>query len=233
MLRVHPLLRTPDPGQLGAGLAALGLTRAASSDGRLVLNAGGGRITVCPPGPSGGSTTLEFEVGDLDVFAERTRASGTAADVVNDPDGVAKVRVSAPRLTFHAWLGERQLPAGPDPALTVVTIWRTPDAAGAAEVLANIGARVRAGTPVAGAVDFLAKNGGVVAVREGPLQEFEVAFEYAGDLAVLTGRLSATGFTGRITGTDGDRHLVMERGPGLPLRVAERPTDDGGVEAWR
>ncbi|NOJ61945.1 MULTISPECIES: VOC family protein [unclassified Arthrobacter] len=230
MLRVHPLLHTPDPGQLGAGLVALGLAPASQVGGRLVLDAGGGRITLCPSGPGGEPVTLEFEVGDLNVFAQRTRASGTPAEVVNDPDGVAKVQVSAPSLSFHAGLGERQLPAGPDPALTVVTIWRTPDTAGAAEVLGNIGARVRAGTPAAGAVDFLAKNGGVVAVRQGPRQGFEVVFEYAGDLAVLGERVAAADVTGRVTG--GDRQLTVELGAGQQVRVVERPMDDHGVEAW-
>lgn len=233
MLRVHPLLHTPDPEQLGAGLAALGLTRTAYGDGRVVLDAGGGRMTVCPSGPGGESATLEFEVGDLGVFAERTRASGTAAEVVNDPDGVTRVQVSTPRLTFHAGLGERQLPAGPDPALTVVALWHTPDTAGAAEVLANIGARVRAGSADFGAVDFLAKNGGVVAVRQGPRQEFEVALEYAGDLAVLGERVAAAGLTGRVTGPDGDRRLTIECGAGRPVRVGERPTDGLDVGAWR
>ncbi len=238
MLRVHPLLHTPDPGQLGTVLVALGLAPAAQENGWMVLDAGGGRITLCPSGSGGESTTLGFEVGDLGVFAQRTRASGTAAEVANDPDGVPRVQVSAPPLTFHAGLGERQLPTGPDPALTVVTIWRTPDTAGAAEVLANMGARVRAATPDAGdasklpghgPMDFLAKNGGVVAVRRAPREEFEVGFEYAGDLTVLGERLVAAGFASRVT--IADRHLTVDLGAGRPVRIAKQPEVDPGREA--
>lgn len=182
MLRVRPVLHTPAVAEVAELLADLGLPRVKDDGGRTVFNAGHGKLEVLHTGGEAW-VELRFELRDAAVFVQRTLADGTHAEL-RGPDAV----VRAPDgFTFTASPVED--PALPDPAalFAIEVIWRSPDPAAAAQVLANIGAKSDSGE------HFRAKNGGFLATAEGEVNAAELCLPYRGDLRALAGPIGSAG----------------------------------------
>lgn len=228
MLRVRPVHYTSRPEQWGRLLRALGLVPTGQvGDGqgqdrqeydRQEFDAGSGRLAVhrVPAGAAeDGSTEFAVEVGDVAEFARRTNESGaanggTTAELIDSPAGRACRVTGADGFNFLAEpAAHRSTSPHADPGLAVTLAWLSPDPAGAARDLANIGARPRAGTA---APSFAAKNGGVIEVGTGPAAAAgPFGFEYDGALPALLGRLTTAGFAARIDTSAAGQVLVVGR----------------------
>ena len=147
-----------------------------------------------------GRTDFGVEVGDLAEFARRTNAAsvedGTApAELLQAEHGETCRITGEDGFGFFADKAAHATQSvDADPALAVVEVWFTPDAAAAAQTLRNIGARLRPSPDDDETADFTAKNGGVLMVRPGSgTARAGLGFEYAGDLSALRDRLIAAG----------------------------------------
>ncbi|EMY33173.1 hypothetical protein D477_016275 [Arthrobacter crystallopoietes BAB-32] len=195
MLRVRPVHYTSHPQEFKRLLTALGMAVTADYGTWIELDAGHGRLALhaMPAASTGDATTaLGFEARDLETFRQRTEDAGSHA-VPFSADHGANVKVIPPDgLEFVVdRANESAHEHDADQALAVVAVWLTPDVAGAAKVLADMGARERSRTE--DAADFTAKNGGVVHVRHAREPDADLAFEYDGDLQVLHGKLAGAG----------------------------------------
>ena len=203
MLRVRPIHYTSRLVQWERLLAALGLVKTLDDGGWLEFDAGSGRLALhhAPAGAGeDGTTYFGVEVGDLEEFARRTNLaaaeSGNAPAELIDADHGDSCRVTGG--DGFSFLADRAAHsargADADPALAVVEVWFTPDAAAAAQTLRNIGARFRPVADNEEGADFTAKNGGVLMVRtgSGPARA-GLGFEYDGDLGALRDRLTSAG----------------------------------------
>jgi hypothetical protein len=209
MLRVRPLHFTSAIESWDRLLTTLGLVLTEGDGGFRVFDAGSGRLALheVPHGAEeDGTTAFAVEVGDLAEFARRTNLSaedeGTSpAEIITADHGEA-CRITAPDgFTFLADHAAHMAQcADADPALAVVGVWFTEDAAAAARTLQHIGARPRPVPDADETVDFTAKNGGVLLVRPaaGPPRP-GLGFEYDGGLEPLRVRLAAAGFEATIT----------------------------------
>jgi hypothetical protein len=209
MLRVRPLHFTSAIESWDRLLTTLGLVLTEGDGGFRVFDAGSGRLALheVPHGAEeDGTTAFAVEVGDLAEFARRTNLSaedeGTSpAEIIKADHGEA-CRITAPDgFTFLADPAAHMAQcADADPALAVVGVWFTEDAAAAARTLQHIGARPRPVPDADETVDFTAKNGGVLLVRPaaGPPRP-GLGFEYDGGLEPLRVRLAAAGFEATIT----------------------------------
>jgi hypothetical protein len=167
------------------------------------FDAGSGRLAL-HHAPSGtdddGATSFGVEVGDLEEFARRTNLAGaetgtTPAELVPADYGDSCRITGGDGFSFMAdKAGHGSVCADADPALAVVSVWFTGDAAAAADTLRSIGARFRPVPDDDETADFTAKNGGVLMVRPGtgPARS-GFGFEYDGDLEALRDRLTAAG----------------------------------------
>ena len=210
MLRVRPIVFTPNFGAYSELFAALGLELVEDAAGWRVFAADSGRVAVCAADKP--SVSFSFEVGSVEEFARRTVEAGTDAVVVDTADGrAAKVTTPGGRsfLAYEAPL--RQAPP-PREGLAVLPIWYTTDASAASRVFRDIGAKERLSSAARSRIDFTAKNGGLITVQEADRDGAEMAFECAGDVATLQERVSLSS-------------ALVEESYGRSLRL---PSPDGG-----
>ena len=203
MLRVRPIHFTSRPDQWERLLTDLGMIRTVNEGPWQEYDAGSGRLalhTAESGSAEDGTTAFGVEVGDLAEFARRTNAASvedgnTPAELV-DADHGASCRITGE--DGFSFLADKAAHgaqcADADPALAVVGVWFTPDAAAAAQTLRNMGARLRPVPDDDETADFTAKNGGVLMVRPGSGDARSgLGFEYTGDLSALRDRLAAAG----------------------------------------
>lgn len=249
MLRVRPIHYTSRMDQWEGLLSALGMVRTVDDGDWQEFDAGSGRLALhrVPAGAAGadagdgagagmvldGKTDFGVEVGDLAEFARRTNAAaedGTApAALVSARHGDTCRITGADGFGFFADKAAHGAQcADADPALAVVEVWFTPDAAAAAQTLRNMGARLRPAPDDDETADFTAKNGGVLMVRPASgAARTGLGFEYTGDLAGLRDRLAAAGH----------RVSLTEEAFGRTLHVAnpdaaDLPENPHGAMLW-
>ncbi|WP_104167056.1 VOC family protein [Arthrobacter sp. SX1312] len=233
MLRVRPLVHTPDLPGAASFLRTLGLAPAqhpVPTASCAVFDAGSGRVALhaCTPGSEeDGTVTLAFDVSDVREFARRTAEAGTAVGLSDEGHGLA-ARVTAPDgLSFLAGVGPRETGAPPSP-LAVLALWHTPDVGPAAKVLGDIGGKPRTSSDAGTWHDFRAKNGGLVAVSAGPRTAVDLAFEYDGDVRGILAGLAAGGPEAVVVeGADG-RSLRVRAPWGAEVRITEWQRDSSG-----
>ncbi|GAB3536561.1 hypothetical protein GCM10027403_17650 [Arthrobacter tecti] len=215
MLRVRPIIFTPNHDGFGKLFTALGLELVEDADGWQVFEAGSGRVALHIADQP--SIQLNFEVGSVSEFARRTAQAGTDAVVVYTNDGPA-AQVTAPNgrvfLAYETLTGEQPAATG----LTVMPIWYTPDTAAAEKVFTDIGAKKRRSSDAGAWLDFTAKNGGLLAVHAADDDGAELAFEFAGNVEVIQQRLRSGGVPA----------TLIDESYGRSLRL---PNPDGG-EIW-
>jgi hypothetical protein len=218
MLRVRPIHYTSRMDQWEGLLSALGMVRTGDDGDWQEFDAGSGRLALhrVAAGAAGadagagagagagmvldGKTDFGVEVGDLAEFARRTNLAG-AEDGTTPAELVSARHGDTCRITGEDGFGffadkaaHGAQCADADPALAVVEVWFTPDAASAAQTLRNMGARLRPAPDDDETADFTAKNGGVLMVRPASgAARTGLGFEYTGDLAGLRDRLAAAG----------------------------------------
>ena len=214
MLRVRPIHYTSRMDQWEGLLSALGMVRTVDDGDWQEFDAGSGRLALhrVAAGAAGadagagagivldGKTDFGVEVGDLAEFARRTNLAG-AEDGTTPAELVSARHGDTCRITGEdgfGFLADKAAHgaqcADADPALAVVEVWFTPDAAAAAQTLRNMGARLRPAPDDDETADFTAKNGGVLMVRPASgAARTGLGFEYTGDLAGLRDRLAAAG----------------------------------------
>ncbi len=246
MLRVRPIHHTSRPDEWEHLLTALGMVRTIDDGDWREFQAGSGRLALhrVPSGNHGGTapegdvpdgwTDFGVEVGDLAEFARRTNAAGVE-DGSSPAELVTAGRGETCRITGedgYGFFADKAAPGAPDadadPALAVVGVWFTPDAAAAAQTLRNMGARLRPSPDDDETADFTAKNGGILMVRPASTARAGFGFEYTGDLSAMRDRLAAAGH----------RVSTTEEAYGRSLHVASPdatglPTDaTAGATVW-
>lgn len=250
MLRVRPIHYTSRMDQWEGLLSALGMVRTVDDGNWQEFDAGSGRLALhrVAAGAAGadagdgagagmvldGKTDFGVEVGDLAEFARRTNLAGaedgtTPAELVSARHGDTCRITGADGFAFFADKAAHGAQcADADPALAVVEVWFTPDAAAAAQTLRNMGARLRPAPDDDETADFTAKNGGVLMVRPASgAARTGLGFEYTGDLAGLRDRLAAAGH----------RVSLTEEAFGRTLHVAnpdaaDLPENPHGAMLW-
>ena len=251
MLRVRPIHYTSRMDQWEGLLSALGMVRTVDDGDWQEFDAGSGRLAlhrvaaVAAGDGAGagavqdgtvldGKTDFGVEVGDLAEFARRTNAAAgeggnTPAELVSARHGDTCRITGEDGFGFFADKAAHGAQcADADPALAVVEVWFTPDAAAAAETLRNMGARLRPAPDDDETADFTAKNGGVLMVRPASgAARTGLGFEYTGDLAGLRDRLAAAGH----------RVSLTEEAFGRTLHVAnpdaaDLPENPHGAMLW-
>ena len=248
MLRVRPIHYTSRMDQWEGLLSALGMVRTVNDGDWQEFDAGSGRLALhrVAAGAAGadagagagivldGKTDFGVEVGDLAEFARRTNLAG-AEDGTTPAELVSARHGDTCRITGEDGFGffadkaaHGAQCADADPALAVVEVWFTPDAAAAAQTLRNMGARLRPAPDDDETADFTAKNGGVLMVRPASgAARTGLGFEYTGDLAGLRDRLAAAGH----------RVSLTEEAFGRTLHVAnpdaaDLPGNPNGAMLW-
>jgi len=248
MLRVRPIHYTSRMDQWEGLLSALGMVRTVDDGDWQEFDAGSGRLALhrVAAGAAGadagagagivldGKTDFGVEVGDLAEFARRTNLAG-AEDGTTPAELVSARHGDTCRITGEDGFGffadkaaHGAQCADADPALAVVEVWFTPDAASAAQTLRNMGARLRPAPDDDETADFTAKNGGVLMVRPASgAARTGLGFEYTGDLAGLRDRLAAAGH----------RVSLTEEAFGRTLHVAnpdaaDLPENPHGAMLW-
>lgn len=250
MLRVRPIHYTSRMDQWEGLLSALGMVRTVNDGDWQEFDAGSGRLALhrVAAGAAGadagagagagivldGKTDFGVEVGDLAEFARRTNLAGaedgtTPAELVSARHGDTCRITGGDGFAFFADKAAHGAQcADADPALAVVEVWFTPDAAAAAQTLRNMGARLRPAPDDDETADFTAKNGGVLMVRPASgAARTGLGFEYTGDLAGLRDRLAAAGH----------RVSLTEEAFGRTLHVAnpdaaDLPENPHGAMLW-
>ncbi len=259
MLRVRPVHFTSRPDQWARLLTVLGMVQTVDDGDWQEFDAGSGRLALhrvparaeAGAGVGAGATkdgaaldgtvldgTTGFgvEVGDLAEFARRTNAAGaeggtSPAELVRADHGDTCRITGEDGFGFYADKAAHGAQcADADPALAVVEVWFTPEAAAAARTLRNMGARLRPAQD--DDTDFIpaftAKNGGVLMVRPAAgAPRSGLGFEYTGDIAALRDRLAAAGH----------RVSLTEEAFGRTLHVpnpdaAELPENPNGATLW-
>ncbi|SDL59870.1 hypothetical protein SAMN04487916_11151 [Arthrobacter sp. ov407] len=242
MLRVRPIHYTSRMDQWGQLLSALGMVRTVDDGDWQEFDAGSGRLALhrvaagATAGADAGDCRTDFgvEVGDLAEFARRTNLAGvedgtTPAELVSARHGDTCRITGEDGFGFFADKAAHGAQcADADPALAVVEVWFTPEAAAAAQTLRNMGARLRPTPDDDETADFTAKNGGVLMVRPASgAARSGLGFEYTGDLAALRDRLAAAGH----------RVSLTEEAFGQTLHVAnpdaaDLPDNPNGGMLW-
>lgn len=215
MLRVRPIVFTPNFKAFSELFTALGLDLVEDAPGWQVFAADSGRVAVhVADAPSIG---FSFEVGSVEEFARRTVESGTDAVVIDTADGRA-ARITAPDgRTFLAYEASLERAAPPAEGLAVMPTWYTINVADGEKLFRAIGARKRSSAGDGSWVDLTAKNGGLVAVRRADMNGSELAFEFAGEIATLQERVA-----GLLTDENQVRSLRLPNPDGGEIRVTER-----------
>ncbi|MGY2743844.1 VOC family protein [Pseudarthrobacter sp. O4] len=237
MLRVRPIHFTSRMDQWESLLTDLGLVKTVDGTEWREFDAGAGRLALhrsAAGSADDGTTSFGVEVGDLAEFARRANQAG--AETGNAPAELIQAdHGDSCRITGEdgfSFLADKAAHganrADADPALAVVEVWFTGDAAAAAETLRSIGARFRPVPDDDETADFTAKNGGVLMVRtgSGPARS-GLGFEYTGDLSALRDRLAAAGH----------RVSMTEEAYGRSLHVANPDAADlsdnpNGATLW-
>lgn len=247
MLRVRPIHYTSRMDQWGQLLSALGMVRTVDDGDWQEFDAGSGRLAlhrVAADAASGGAaeqgnvqdgrTDFGVEVGDLAEFARRTNLAGvedgtTPAELVSARHGDTCRITGEDGFGFFADKATHGAQcADADPALAVVEVWFTPDAAAAAQTLRNMGARLRPAPDDDETADFTAKNGGVLMVRPASgAARSGLGFEYTGDLAALRDRLAAAGHQVSLTEEAFGRTLHVANPD-----AADLPENPNGAMLW-
>ena len=252
MLRVRPIHYTSRMDQWERLLSALGMVRTVDDGDWQEFDAGSGRLALhrVAAGAGGGGTTPKATRWMATYWtAGRTSASrsGTSQSSRGAPTppgwrtGRTPAEFSARshgetcRITGEDGFGffadkaaHGAQCADADPALAVVEVWFTADAAAAAQTLRNMGARLRPSPDDDETADFTAKNGGVLMVRPASgAARSGLGFEYAGDLSALRDRLAAAGH----------RVSMTEEAFGRSLHVAnpdaaDLPDNPNGAMLW-
>lgn len=234
MLRVRPIHFTSRPEAWESLLTALGMVKTADHGSWREFDAGAGRLGlhIAQAGASDdGATVFGVEVGDLEEFARRTNMASedtgtTPAELIQadhgkscritGKDGFSFLADPATRAKDGTWASSPEA----DPALAVVGVWFTEDAADAAQSLRDIGGRFRPSPDADETADFIAKNGGVLMVRPASgAPRSGLGFEYDGDLDALQDRLAAAGL----------EVLLTEEAFGRTLHVANPDAADAGT----
>ena len=253
MLRVRPIHFTTRMDAWARFLTDLGMVQTVDEGDWHEFDAGSGRLALhrveasadeASAGEAGipraGRTHFGVEVGDLAEFARRTNAAGSEggtvpAELVQAGHGETCRITGADGFSFFADKADHGAQcADADPALAVVAVWFTPDAAGAAQTLRDMGARLRPSPDDDETADFTAKNGGVLMVRPASgTARCGLGFEYSGDLSALRDRLAAAGHTvsmteeafGRTLHVANPEDAEFPEGPsrGPALWIAARP----------
>lgn len=247
MLRVRPIHYTSRLDQWGQLLSALGMVRTVDDGDWQEFDAGSGRLAlhrVAGAARTGrdaeqgnvqdGRTDFGVEVGDLAEFARRTNAAAgedgtTPAELVSARHGDTCRITGEDGFAFFADKAAHGAQcADADPALAVVEVWFTPDAAAAAQTLRNMGARLRPAPDADETADFTAKNGGVLMVRPASgAARSGLGFEYTGDLAALRDRLAAAGHQVSLTEEAFGRTLHVANPD-----AADLPENPNGAMLW-
>jgi len=248
MLRVRPIHYTSRMDQWGQLLSALGMVRTVDDGDWQEFDAGSGRLALhrvaAGAGAAGGGgeqgnvqdgrTDFGVEVGDLAEFARRTNLAGvedgtTPAELVSARHGDTCRITGEDGFGFFADKAAHGAQcADADPALAVVEVWFTPDAAAAAQTLRNMGARLRPAPDADETADFTAKNGGVLMVRPASgAARSGLGFEYTGDLADLRDRLAAAGHQVSLTEEAFGRTLHVANPD-----AADLPENPNGAMLW-
>ena len=247
MLRVRPIHYTSRMDQWGQLLSALGMVRTVDDGDWQEFDAGSGRLAlhrVAGAAGTGGDaeqgnvqdgrTDFGVEVGDLAEFARRTNLAGvedgtTPAELVSARHGDTCRITGEDGFGFFADKAAHGAQcADADPALAVVEVWFTPDAAAAAQTLRNMGARLRPAPDADETADFTAKNGGVLMVRPASGDARSgLGFEYTGDLAALRDRLAAAGHQVSLTEEAFGRTLHVANPD-----AADLPENPNGAMLW-
>jgi len=248
MLRVRPIHYTSRMDQWEGLLSALGMVRTVDDGDWQEFDAGSGRLALhrVAAGAAGadagagagivldGKTDFGVEVGDLAEFARRTNLAGaedgsTPAELVSARHGDTCRITGEDGFGFFADKAAHGAQcADADPALAVVEVWFTPDAAAAAQTLRNMGARLRPAPDDDETADFTAKNGGVLMVRPASgAARTGLGFEYTGDLAALRDRLAAAGHQVSLTEEAFGRTLHVANPD-----AADLPENPNGAMLW-
>ena len=190
MLRVRPIVNTPDLPGASRFLQALGLRPAADpapSGSYAVFDAGSGRVALhaCEPGsPEDGTTSLAFDVSDVREFARRTAEGGArlTVELSREGHGLA-ARVTAPDgMSFLADAGPRETGAPPSPLAVLVLVeamlQRVPIVASDRGAIPEVLGNGKFGTVCAPTADAL--GAGIDAVRTNPVSAAERAEEARG-----------------------------------------------------
>ena len=152
MLRVRPIHFTSRLDQWERLLTDLGMIRTVDEGPWQEYDAGSGRLALhaAEAGSAGdGTTAFGVEVGDLAEFARRTNEAGvedgtSPAELITADHGDTCRITGEDGFSFFAdKAAHGAQSADADPALAVVGVWFTPDAAAAAQTLRNMGARLR------------------------------------------------------------------------------------------
>ena len=152
MLRVRPIHFTSRLDQWERLLTDLGMIRTVDDGSWKEYDAGSGRLALhaAEAGSAGdGTTAFGVEVGDLAEFARRTNEAGvedgtSPAELTTADHGDTCRITGGDGFSFFADKAAHSTQsADADPALAVVEVWFTPDAAAAAQTLRNMGARLR------------------------------------------------------------------------------------------
>lgn len=219
MLRARSTFFTSNLEAARSLLEGLGLAVSEESEGSVILDAGGGRVElrrVAAEVPANGATEFAVEIRDPQTFARRTLEAGGTAVVTNG----AAVRITGgDGFGFLAHQTNHGATcADADPRVTVRAIWLTPDLAAAAKTLAAIGAKPTDDLAVSGetiAVDFRAKNGGILCARRAEVAGSGLlSFEYDGDLAAVAEKLATGGAEVEATAAG-----LVVNGPGVAFTV--------------
>lgn len=230
MLRVRPIHFTSRLDEWEQLLTDLGMIRTVDDGPWKEFDSGSGRLALHAAeagSTEDGTTAFGVEVGDLAEFARRTNEagaeSGTSPAELTRADHGDTCRITGE--DGFSFLADKAAHgaqcADADPALAVVEVWFTPDAAAAAQTLRNMGARHRPVPDDDETADFTAKNGGVLLVRPGSGNaRAGLGFEYTGDLSAMLDRLAAGGHQVGMT----------EEAFGQTLHVAN--PDAAGTTLW-
>lgn len=203
MLRTRPIHFTSRVEAFLPLFTAIGLVRVNEDADWLEFDAGSGSLALhrTPSGSADdGVTYLGFEAKDLEVFAERTRQAGTAAEIRQEAHGKTVQITGRDGLKFLVDATTRlQTSAEANPELSVNTLWYSPDVAATAQDLRNIGA-IPVSTAKDGRVaDFKAKNGGKILAHIAEKSAHGgLGFGYAGKLEDLLGALEGRGIAAHI-----------------------------------
>ena len=217
MLRVRPIVFTPNFNAVSDLFTALGLALLEDAPGWRVFAADSGRLAVHAGDQP--SVSFSFEVGSVDEFARRTVEAGTDAVVVDTADGRAARVTAADGRSFLAYEAPLSNEGPPTEGLSVLPIWYALNVAAAETVFTDIGARKRLGSDAGSWVDFTAKNGGLIAVHEADKPRTELAFEFSGDVEPLQERLRLASIHSALIDEDYGRSLRLPNPDGGEIRV--------------
>ncbi|GAB3553845.1 hypothetical protein GCM10027404_27150 [Arthrobacter tumbae] len=226
MLRVRPIVFTPNVDAFSDLFTTLGLALIEDAPGWRVFAADSGRVALHVADEP--TFEFSFEVGSISEFARRTAEAGTAAVVIDTADGPAAQVTAADGRTFLAYEAALRDTAPAEKGLAVLPIWYTPDLTAASKVFTDIGARKRLSSDAGSWVDFTAKNGGLIAVHGADKVSTELAFEFSGDVKTLQERLQQSFVPSTLADENHGRSLRLPNPDGGELRVNQWQEDLSG-----